>query len=200
MTAETPQPRPLRADAERNRAILLSVAGELFAENGTGGSLEDVARRAGVGIGTLYRRFPTRDDLIVALYAEQLAHFAVILGDAVRFADQDADRAFRAFVHYSIELQSADRGFSDVILDGYDAPRVFRDEHAAIHAGIAELFRIARTAGALRRDVSDADFPLVLRATAHLGGAPERSDELARLAGLLISALTGDSATPLPER
>lgn len=191
-------PKPLRADAERNRAVLLNVAGELFAEHGVGGSLEDVARRAEVGIGTLYRRFPTRDDLIIALYSEQLEHFVTIASDAVNFADRDAARAFRAFVHYTIELQSADRGFSDVLLDGFGAPRIFVDEHELIRAGITELFDAARDAGVIRADVSERDFPMILRATAHLAGAPERADELARLAGLLISALTGDSSIPLP--
>src|SRR5437763_15122296 len=87
--------RPLRADAQRNRAKLLSAATEAFAEEGQGVALESVAARAGVGIGTLYRHFPSREALVVAAYQQEVDSLCAAATDVLH--SQPADVALRAW-------------------------------------------------------------------------------------------------------
>jgi AcrR family transcriptional regulator len=126
MSATTPlvdtEDRPLRADAVRNRARLLEAADEAFTSRGTEASLDDIARSAGVGIGTLYRHFPTRDDLVEALIRSHSQRLLAQAADLLEADDPfDALRTwFRAMLHYSatykglatsfVEATSADRG------------------------------------------------------------------------------------------
>src|SRR3954466_15110906 len=98
--------RPLRADAARNRARLLAAAKTVFAERGLDATMDEVARRAGVGVGTAYRRFRNRDDLIAALFEERLDEFMEILDTAL--ADPDPWRGLSAFLERWMEMQAAD--------------------------------------------------------------------------------------------
>src|SRR6185436_6544187 len=101
--------RPLRADAARNRARLLVAAKEVFAARGLDATMDEVARRAGVGVGTAYRRFRNRDDLIAALFEERLDDFMRLLDEAL--ADADPWAGLRGFLERSMEMQAEDRGF-----------------------------------------------------------------------------------------
>src|SRR3954468_1623406 len=94
--------RPLRADAARNRARLLAAAQEWFAARGLDATMDEVARRAGVGVGTAYRRFRNRDDLIAALFEERLDELMTYLDEALE--DHDPWRGLSGFLEHSMEM------------------------------------------------------------------------------------------------
>ena len=106
-------PRRLRADAARNRAAIVAVARDVFAEQGLEAPLEAIAARAGVGIATLYRRFPTREKLVAAALAEKVAQYAEAAEQALAAADPWA--GFAGFVQRICELQAGDRGLCDLL-------------------------------------------------------------------------------------
>src|SRR6185503_11182198 len=105
--------KPLRVDAARNRGRIVEAAQAAFAERGLEVPLEDVAGRAGVGIATLYRRFPTRDDLIAACFERRVAEYARAAEEALKAPDPWA--GFCAYVEHICAMQAADRGLKDVL-------------------------------------------------------------------------------------
>jgi AcrR family transcriptional regulator len=151
--------RPLRADAARNRARLLVAAKEVFAERGLDATMDEVARRAGVGVGTAYRRFRNRDDLIAALFDERLEEFMAILDQAL--ADPDPWRGLTDFLERSMEMQAEDRGFKELLLQSAEGRERMHRFHEHIRPLVAELVRRAQHAGALREDVVAHDVMLV---------------------------------------
>src|SRR3954452_2459805 len=106
--------RPLRADAERNRARILAAAAEVFAERGLDVSLDDIAAAAGVGVGTVYRRFPDKDALIDALFEDKIRAVAERLQAAV--AIEDPWEAFETFMRGVCASHAADRGLKEAML------------------------------------------------------------------------------------
>ena len=149
-----------RVDARRNRARLLAAARELLAAQGADVSLREVARAAGVGVGTLYRHFPTRDELIDAVLEDALSEF-LDAADAAVAAD-DAWEGFTGFLDDALRLQARNRGLRDVIETG-----TLGREHAAelrrrIGGLIAQLVARAQAEGALRPDFSAADVAAIL--------------------------------------
>jgi AcrR family transcriptional regulator len=154
----TVQP-PLRADAARNRARLLVAARAVFAERGLDATMDEIACHAGVGVGTAYRRFRNRDDLIAALFEERLDEFMAIVDDAL--ADADPWRALSGFLERLMQIQAEDRGFKDLLLqsaEGRERMRRFRERNQPL---VAELVRRARDAGELRADVVEQDVLLI---------------------------------------
>ena len=113
MTARRQPPRRLRADAARNRDAIVAVARDVFAEQGLAAPLETIAARAGVGIATLYRRFPTREKLVAAALTEKVAEYAEAAEQALAVADPWV--GFAGFVQRICELQAGDRGLSDLL-------------------------------------------------------------------------------------
>jgi AcrR family transcriptional regulator len=151
--------RPLRADAARNRARLLAAARAVFAERGLDATMDEIACHAGVGVGTAYRRFRNRDDLIAALFEERLDEFMAIVDDAL--ADADPWRALSGFLERLMEIQAQDRGFKELLLqsaEGRERMRRFRERNQPL---VAELVRRARDAGELRADVVEQDVLLI---------------------------------------
>jgi len=151
--------RPLRADAARNRARLLAAAHAVFAERGLDATMDEVARRAGVGVGTAYRRFRNRDDLIAALFEERLEEFMRILDDAL--ADADPWRGLSGFLERSMEMQAEDRGFKELLLQSAEGRERMRRFRAQIRPLVEALLRRAQDAGELRADVDGRDVLLV---------------------------------------
>ena len=154
--------RPLRADARRNREALVAAAREVFGAKGVDAPLDEVARRAEVAIGTLYNRFPTRADLVEAVFLPTLQSAEAITEEALAFEDP-----WDGFVHFlerSVLLQVADRGFTDV------CSRVFDPDSAiekAKHANASRLNRIierAQESGQLRDDFRGPDLAVVFAA------------------------------------
>jgi AcrR family transcriptional regulator len=151
--------KPLRADAERNRRLLLDAARELFAQRGLQVTLDDIARRAGVGVGTAYRRFGSREKLIDALFEERVGVVVALAREGLE-AD-DPWEGLTTFLKRSLALQAADRGLKELLLGTEEG----RERVASIRAQMqplgSELVRRAQAAGALRPDFAPQDIPLL---------------------------------------
>src|SRR3954470_14048210 len=152
------QPR-LRRDAERNRQRILAVAVDAFAEGGIGVTMDEIARRAGVGVGTVYRRFPDKELLIEALFDERIDEL-VALAEAAR-DDPDPTAGLARFFETFLAVQAADRGLKDVVLGtarGAGRAARARDRIGPI---VDELLARALRAGDVRRDVTGSDLALI---------------------------------------
>ncbi|OLL30925.1 TetR family transcriptional regulator [Burkholderia sp. SRS-W-2-2016] len=150
---------PLRADAIRNRERILEAAEQMFIERGADVSLDDIARRAGVGIGTLYRRFPTRDALLAATSDERL----LSLARASRARDDrlEPDASIRVFVKELVTHASHYRGLAALL------GTVLQSDTPGCHAGLEEgrrLLQRAQKAGTVRKDVSLDDLVCIVTA------------------------------------
>ncbi|HEX6524411.1 MAG TPA: TetR family transcriptional regulator [Streptosporangiaceae bacterium] len=208
--------RPLRADARRNRDRLLEVAVRAFSQDGPDVTLDAIAKEAGVGIGTLYRHFPTREALIDAAYRAELARLCSSAGELLR--EMPPDQALRAwmdrFVDYMTTKRGMDGALRALIASGGNP---FSESRDRLIAAIAELLRAGAAAGTLRADVSPDDVLLSLSGLslatagrpvgaagapagasgasgAAVGGYPERRDQAGRLLDLLMDALRARTA------
>jgi AcrR family transcriptional regulator len=190
--------RPLRADAARNRARLLEAAKAVFAERGLDATMDEIARRAGVGVGTAYRRFRNRDDLINALLEERLDEFMGIVDEAL--AEPDPWRALTSFLERAMKMQAEDRGFKELQLqsdEGRERLRMFR---ARLRPLVAELMRRAREAGELRDDVVEDDVLLVSLMTGAVGdfSASVEPQLWRRALAIQLDGLRARPADPTP--
>jgi AcrR family transcriptional regulator len=180
--------RPLRADAQRNREKLLTTAVAAFAERGTEASLEDIARQAGVGIGTLYRHFPTRDALMEAVYRHQVE----LLCDAADtlVATKDADQALEAWMERFVEHVATKRGMAMALKSviGKDS-ELFAYCHGRIRSSVEMLLAEAVAAGAIRSDVEAADLLKALSGICLVSDQPGWQDQARRLVSLLHDGL-----------
>jgi AcrR family transcriptional regulator len=153
--------RPLRADARRNRERVLKAARVCFAEQGYDTQMADVAKKAKVGIGTVYRHFPDKTALVAALVEERFTEFAST-GREVLEAD-DVWEGFRAWLMHCGEIQAEDRMICDFITEAVGADRV---EAIADATGLKEVdeavIEHAKAAGVLRADVVPEDIPTVM--------------------------------------
>src|SRR5215217_2227659 len=116
----------LRADAKRNRERVLSAAREVFAEQGLDASTNEIARRARVGIATLFRRFPTRDDLVAAAFEDKMSAYAAAIDDAL--ADPDPWQGFCSYIERVCRMQADDRGFADVLTLTFPTAKALEEE------------------------------------------------------------------------
>ena len=178
--------RPLRADARRNRAAVLAAAEELFAARGTGVSTEEVAQAAGVGIGTVFRHFPTKEALLAAVFVDRLDRLADEA--AAGAAAEDPGAALFALVTRAVD-QSATK---NALADALTAAGVALDTHRGgrVADALGALLARARDAGAVRPEVDVPTLNAVLvgaaRAIEHAGGDPVLRARVLRvmLAGL----------------
>jgi AcrR family transcriptional regulator len=198
MTANTSgeQRVPLRRDAERNRERLLDAARAVFDERGVDAPYEEIARRAGVGIGTLYRRFPAREALIDALFADKAHRYLRASEEALTAGD--AWDGFAGFVQRICQMQAEDRGFADVLTATFpsgSAPDVAAAT-ASARRNAAKLVQRARKGGQLRPDFKLQDFVWILIAN---GAYLQATREIAPNAWRRYVALILDAArTPTP--
>ena len=141
----------LRADAERNRLALLAAAREIFSEHGLDASLDEIARRAGVGNATLYRRFPTRQDLIAAVFADRKATQVEMAERALRAADPWT--GFVGYVTALCELQATNRGLGELLVSvNFDGDDRIAQLRATSQRRAQEVIKRAQHAGRLRAD------------------------------------------------
>ena len=158
-TKSVSTPRAQRADAVRNRRRVLDAARAAFAERGMDAQVEDIARRAGVGVGTVYRHFPTKQDLIDALVAE---HFTDLIANAtVALEADDPGTAFFDHLEYCYAAQSRDRMF-DVLDEAAGSSTVMAQIIDELCLVIDKVIDRARTAGAVREDLSADDIGIVM--------------------------------------
>jgi AcrR family transcriptional regulator len=157
---------PLRRDAQRNRDRILAATRAAFQERGLEVGVDEIARRAGVGMGTLYRHFPTKDALIDAIVDARFAELTAAAEDAL-LAD-DAWDGFAGFLRAAVDLQRSDRGFKDALAArGRDEKRV-KAARRKLHDVIERLVARGRDEGALRDDVAAEDVTVLLWATARV--------------------------------
>ena len=152
----------MRADARRNRDAIVAAAYELFAENGTEAQMDEIARRAALGVGTLYRHFPAKEDLLDAVIARRFERLAERAAQAVDQASRgEAWEAFRGYIEWAAEMQAGDRALSEAM-----ATRSERMHAAAVGSGLVEalehLVEHAKAAGALRDDLVVEDIPALV--------------------------------------
>ena len=180
--------RKPRADARRNREGLLEAAKTAFAEVGAEASLEEIARRAGLGIGTLYRHFPTRDAVVEAVYrreVQQLADAAPRLIESMAPAE-----ALRAWMRLFIDYIAAKRVIAPALkslVGGGSA--LYADSGARINEAIALLVERARASGDIRPNAKSADLLRALIGFAYVNSAPDWEASARRLIDLLIDGL-----------
>lgn len=151
--------KPLRKDAMRNRRRILDAAQELFAERGLRVSLNDIAHRAGVGVGTVYRHFPDKELLIDALFEQRI-------GTLVGFAEEGLDQpdpwnGLVLFLERSSAEQAADRGLEELVLGGGHGGDRIEDVRARLKPKVDRLVARAKSAGALHPDLQSVDVPVI---------------------------------------
>ena len=132
-----PRRAALRADAQRNRQRLVAAAREVFAQRGLHVPVEDIARHAGVGVATLYRRFPTRADLIAAAFEAKMAAYAD--GVAQALANMDPWAGFCGYIERVCAMQAEDRGFANVLTMTFPAAKQFEAERDRAYRGFLDL-------------------------------------------------------------
>lgn len=181
-------PRPLRADARRNRDRLLEAAVRAFAQGAPGVTLDSIAKEAGVGIGTLYRHFPTREALVDAAYRNELAR---LCDAAAELLDRlPPDEALRAWMDRFVDYTATKRGMSDalraVIASGGNP---YAESRRGLLAAITMLLEAGGEAGAVRTDIAPADVLASMSGISLAAGEPAKRDQAGRLLDLLMDGL-----------
>ena len=199
VSSPTHSERPLRRDAERNRQRILEAARAAFAEDGLSVTLDEIARRAGVGVGTIYRRFPDKEQLIDALFESRMNEFAAE-AEAALLAD-DAWTGLVRFLERATEQHACDRGFKEVALSGtHGLERVARARQLMFPL-VSRLVARAQADGSLRADVEATDLPLLQLMLGSLSECTREVDPEAwrRYLGILTDGLRTrrDEPTPL---
>ena len=189
---------PARSDAARNRERLVSGARELFASAGVDVPARTVAGHAGLGVGTLYRHFPAREDLVDAVLEEAFEELIALAECAL--AEPDPWRGFTRFVEEALDLHARNRGLKDVVATQRHGRERVEALRRRIRPLVARLVTRAQEGGSLRADFAPQDVSLLFWAS-------DRAIELAadvapeiwrRQLGFLLDGLRSDAATPLP--
>jgi AcrR family transcriptional regulator len=184
----TAQARPKRADAQRNRDRLLEVAVSAFSHDGPDVTLESIAIDAGVGIGTLYRHFPTREALIEAAYRSELARLCAAVPELIQTLP--ADVALRTWMDRFIDYLATKHGMAEalrrVIASGGNP---FAESRESLLGAIASLLQAGAAQGVLRGDIDPADVMFGISGVSLVAGAPEQRDQAGRLLDLLLDGL-----------
>jgi AcrR family transcriptional regulator len=183
-TEPTSQPlptRPQRADARRNYVKVLTAAREAFAEGGESTSLEEIARRAGVGIGTLYRHFPNRQALLEALYVDEVEE---VCRSAAQLDDVDPWEALNTWFERFIAYVATKRALAHELLNYLDADAsLFQVCRASLFEAGEPLLKRAQAAGVVRRDVSISEVIQMVMGIAKIpAGDPRQNEHILRIA------------------
>ncbi|MEV6900572.1 TetR/AcrR family transcriptional regulator [Amycolatopsis sp. NPDC051372] len=166
--------KPLRADARRNRAKVLEAAETVFAAKGTGAPTEEVAREAGVGVGTVFRHFPTKEALLEAVLYARLHRFVDEAEAVVAQDSPDAGAAFFTFLTSWIEMSSAKNAYFEALsAAGIHVPKAGSDVATRLLEALGVLLRRAQDADAVRADLTVAELiPVIIgtaKAAEHIG-------------------------------
>src|SRR3954470_22316007 len=178
-----PPPRPLRADAQRNRDRLLDAAVLAFSKDGPDVTLDAIAKEAGVGIGTLYRHFPTREALVEAAYRNELARLCDAVGDLLQ--TNPPETALRLWMDRFVDYMTTKRGMKEalraVVASGGDPFAHSRDRMVE---AIDLLLRAGAQAGTLRPDADAPDLRAGLSGVSRPAGEPAQRAQAGRLLDL----------------
>jgi AcrR family transcriptional regulator len=191
--------RPLRADARRNRERVLTAAREVFAEHGREAQMDDVARRAEVGVGTVYRHFPTKEALIDALVAEAFERLLVVAKEQAQ-RDDDAWDALVTTLWAGAEILAGDRAVSAIMSEVYGPVNVDLDLQLQMTETMTILVDRAHAAGTLRADVMLDDIPMIMCGIGMATCKPHNvPDAWRRHVAILLDGLRATNASgPLP--
>ena len=190
--------RPLRKDAELNRRKILDAAGELFAERGLGVTLNDVAHHAGVGVGTVYRRFPDKAQLIDELFEERLAEIHALIEKAID--DPDPWHGLSSFLENALEIQARDRAVKELLFNTPGGAERVAKMRAKMFPLATVLVARAQESGQLRPDAAAQDVPMV---QLMIGTIIDLSrdfepDLWRRCLSIVLQGLRADPGTPEP--
>ena len=178
--------RKPRADAQRNRERILEIAKQAFTRSGADTSLDDIAKRAGVGPGTLYRHFPTREELLKAVYRNELENLATA---GEKFAEtMPPVEALRAWLLLFVDGVAAKQIIAPALnrLVG-DHKKVFEASYAQVHEAIRRLVKRAVKSGDIRKDLDPSDLLRVLVGVANVASSPDWQQSARRLVDILIA-------------
>jgi len=184
-TPETPDRKP-RADAQRNRERILEMAKQEFTRVGANASLEDIAKKSSVGPGTLYRHFPTREDLLVAVYRSEMERLAAAertLADSMSPVE-----ALRAWLLLFVDAVETKHIIAPVLntLVG-DPKKVFKTSYAQIHEALRALVKRAVKSGDIRKDLDPNDLFRAIVGVANVSASPDWQQSARRLVDILIA-------------
>ncbi len=200
MSASIAERKTLRSDARRNRERLVAGARELFAAKGVDVPVEEITRHAGLGMGTLYRHFPTKEELVDAVLENSFSEIVRAAEEAA--TSEDAWAGFTGFLERALAHHAANRGLKDILANRQHGAKRAEAMRARIRPLLRRMIERAQTQGTLRRDFAPEDLPLVfstidrvIEATADV--AP---DYWRRYLGFLLDGLRANSATPLPRQ
>lgn len=194
----TVEPRPLRRDAERNRRRLLTAATEVFAESGFDVTMEEIAARAGVGIGTAYRRFANKDEVLTALFSELLAELTAIADRALH--EEDPWQGIVAFLEGALGLEAGNRVLRELVLGSPHGSAYVAEVRREMHPRLEALVARAHSAGCLRPGIGATDLviaDLMVSAVSEPGLEPD-GPNWRRFLPLVLDGLRGDNTDPLP--
>jgi AcrR family transcriptional regulator len=191
----------LRADAERNRRKLLDAAARVFTERGLDVTLDEIAREAGVGTGTAYRRFPNKGALIDALMVERIGALVEIAEDCLE-NEPDPWLALRGYFERALDLQARDRGLKDILFSGAYASIAVAESRRRLAPVVGQLVQNAIEAGVVRDDLVPSDIALMnfMLNTVVDFGRSVQPELYRRYLGILLDGLrpSRDAPTPLP--
>jgi AcrR family transcriptional regulator len=192
--------RPLRRDAARNRERILEAAGEVFATRGLEVTLDDIAHHAGVGVGTVYRRFRDKEELIDALFDDRMDAIVRVAEEAL--AAEDPWLGLEAFFVEIFELQAVDRGLRELSVAGRHGRERIARARARLEPLIQEVVQRAHASGQLREDVSADDIAVIQKMLAQVIDitCDVRPDLWRRYLTIVLDGLRTrrDGPTPLP--
>ncbi len=192
--------RPLRADAERNRRRILDAARELFAERGLDVSMDEIAAAAGVGVGTAYRRVRNREELVEAMFDDQMAAMEARARAALEHPDPWA--GFAGFFEQTVRAQAESRGLKQLLFSSAEGREKLHRMRARTLPIVAQVVERAKEAGDLREDFEPGDVPVL----AFMVGAvidftgPVEPELWERYLALLLGSLRSGATAPLPRR
>ncbi len=192
--ATTAGPRPLRADAQRNHDRIVGAADEAFAQEGLEVSMEEIARRAGVGPATVYRRFPSKAQLLRAIFDARLAALEPSIAAAAN--SEDAMEGFVAGMRAVLEAQAANTSLLQVLAQAGELMMLKTELHGRVFAPLCALMKRAQESGQLRGDLDPQELPLLMRMVA----ATIDTSSWQRYLALLTDALRTPQPTALPPR
>lgn len=190
--------RPLRRDAAENRERIVRAANEAFSSAGLETCMEEIARRAGVGVGTLYRRFPSKAALVDAIFEDHLDELVALARDALR-AD-DPWTGLCGFLDRAIALQAAHRGFAEIVTVHLRDEKLVARARSRLRPLLVRLIERAQEAGALRDDVVYEDLSVLLWACGRVADSTRdvAPDYWRRHLALTLDGLRADGASALP--
>jgi AcrR family transcriptional regulator len=187
--------RAMRADARRNHGKVIEAARICMARDGLDAQMEEIAREAGVGVGTVYRHFPNKEELVEGLANERFERLAELAREAL--ANPEPGPAFEQFIRASARIQTEDRALSEVLVSRPDVMGA-----AAERAGMLELVTQvmgrAQEAGDVRPDAEPTDVPMLMCALAGTHRMPKMDPD--RYIAIMLDGLRGPGRSPLPAR